>query len=242
MIGYKVKASMLALSLLVTLTGSVLTIEQWEQLKVHQQIEIIEKHVALGDSQKALLIEMLESRDDPEELRKAFSEKVGELRIKVGGESNPIKRIKYRDAADAFESSIKRLDKLTALEKTMNETASRIDNAAYSQKLRDAAQLAIAKLQGEYEKEKSDLKEKLVQGFIALKVAEDAEKILLAEKDTVEKNKPMLSELSLAGVCSLIFGLISSLLIGGKTYFDYKKSKIDLELAKIQLQEQKRGH
>ena len=51
MIEYKIKASMLVFSLLVTLTGSVITLEDWAQLNVEQQIAIVEFE-ELGENQK----------------------------------------------------------------------------------------------------------------------------------------------------------------------------------------------
>lgn len=75
MIEYKIKASMLVFSLLVTLTGSIITVEDWAQLNVEQQIAIVEKNFDLGDAEEELLVDMLKSRDDPQKLEKTFLKK-----------------------------------------------------------------------------------------------------------------------------------------------------------------------
>jgi hypothetical protein len=75
MIEYKIKVSMLVFSLLVTLTGSIITVEDWAQLNVEQQIAIVEKNFDLGDAEEELLVDMLKSRDDPQKLEKTFLKK-----------------------------------------------------------------------------------------------------------------------------------------------------------------------
>ena len=55
-------------SVLVTLTGSVITLEDWAQLNVEQQIAIVEKNVDLSEAEEELLVAMLNSRDDPQKL------------------------------------------------------------------------------------------------------------------------------------------------------------------------------
>ncbi|MFT5677076.1 MAG: hypothetical protein ACI808_003028 [Paraglaciecola sp.] len=106
MIEYKIKASMLVFSLLVTLTGSIITVEDWAQLNVEQQIAIVEKNFDLGDAEEELLVDMLKSRDDPQKLEKTFLKKARELRLEADATSSPIKRFKYRDAAEAFYGSL----------------------------------------------------------------------------------------------------------------------------------------
>jgi len=117
----------------------------------------LEKNVGLGDAEEELLVDMLKSRDDPQKLEKTFSEKTRELRINADAASNPIKQIKYRDAAEA---------------------------------------------------------------------------VLQSKKDEVEEGKPILTDLSLLGVVTFIVGLFGTTFGSAKLFFEYKKSKLDLEVAK----------
>jgi hypothetical protein len=232
MIEYKIKASMLVFSLLVTLTGSVITLEDWAQLNVEQQIAIVEKNVGLGDAEEELLVDMLKSRDDPQKLEKTFSEKTRELRINADAASNPIKQIKYRDAAEAFEGSLKRLMSLRNQEKTIENKVSQLSGSSLSPRLIESMHRSVDKLKLEFAKEEGELKLLLVQGFLALKIAEEAEAVLQSKKDEVEEGKPILTDLSLLGVVTFIVGLFGTMFGSAKLFFEYKKSKLDLEVAK----------
>lgn len=232
MIEYKIKASMLVFSLLVTLTGSVITLEGWVQLSVERQIEIVEKNVGLGDAEEALLVDMLKSRDDPQKLEDMFSEKARELSIMADTTSNPIKKIKYKDAAEAFEQSLKRLRSLRTRSNTIENKASELSNSSLSPRVIESIHRSVDKLKLEFAKEEGELKLLLVQGFLALKIAEQAEAVLQLKKDEIEEVKPILSDLSLVGVVTFIVGLFGSIFGSAKLYFEYKKSKLDLEAAK----------
>lgn len=223
---------MLVFSLLVTLTGSVITLEDWEQLNVEQQIAIVEEHVGLGDAEEALLVDMLKSRDDPQKLNDTFSEKARELRLKADSAANPIKQIKYKDAAKSFEQSLERLRSLRAQSKTIQSKAAELSNADYSPIIIESIHRTVDKLKLEYIKEENELKLLLVQGFLALRMAEQAEQVLLANRDEVEESKPLLSDVSLTGIVTFMVGFIGTLFGSIKLYFEYQKSKLDLEAAR----------
>ncbi|TRY29298.1 hypothetical protein [Aliiglaciecola sp. M165] len=232
MFDYKITGSLLVFSMLVTLTGSVITLEDWEQLNVEQQIAIVERNVDLGGAEEALLVDMLKSEDDPQKLESTFSEKARELRIKADGASNPIKRIKYEDAAKAFEQSIERLRDLRAQENIIENKASELRNSSLSPAIIESIERTVEKLKLEYAQEAAELKLLLVQGFLALKIAEEAETVLQSKQSEVEEAKPLFSDLSLIGIVTFLAGLIGTLFGSAKLYFEYKKAKLDLEVAK----------
>lgn len=233
MFDYKITGSVLVFSLLVTLTGSVITLEDWEQLNIEQQITIVEQNVDLGDAEEALLVDMLKARDDPKKLEETFSQKARELRAKADSSSNPIKRIKYQDAAKAFEKSLERLRDLRALHNIIDTKGAELSNASYSPKTLASIERTVEKFKLEYVQEAAELKLLLVQGFLALKMAEEAEAVLQSKQAEVKQSKPLFGDLSLVGIVTFIVGFVGTVFGSIKLYFEYKKAKLELALVKV---------
>jgi hypothetical protein len=237
MIEYKLKVSVIVLSLLVTLTGSIITIEDWERLNIQQKIEFIEKNTELTETEKSVLADMMESNDDPERLEKLFSEKASQLRLDASSATNPIEKIKLKDAAKSFETSLDRLSRLRGYENTMNSLQKKLANNSNSVELKLSTERSINRLLADYEKEKGELKLTLVQGFVALKAAENSARILQENSNALAENKPGPRDLDLFGPVAIALGFLVSVLGGLKLILDYKKAKIDLKLAELKLEE-----
>ena len=237
MIEYKLKASVIVLSLLVTLTGSVLTIEDWEQLNVQQKIEIVDKNTELSEAEKSVLVDMLESNDDPQELEKLFSEKASKLRLEASTTVNPIKKIKLNDAAKAFESSLDRLFRIRGFENGLNSLQEKLAGNNYTEEFKSSIERSKNKMLVEYEKEAGQLKLDLVQGLLALKAAENSARILQENADELAESKPELRDLEFIGPVTIILGFLASVLGGLKLILDYKKARIELKLAELKLGE-----
>lgn len=238
MFEYKLKASVLVFSLVVTMTGSMVTIGDWEQLSMQQKIEIIEKNTELNADEKSLLTDMLVSgEEDAQKMEKVFLEKAKQLRLEASKVINPIKKIKLKDAANSFEQSVQRLNRIKGLENSLNDLQKKYADRNYTPELKISIERSINRLLVDYEKEKGELKLSLVQGFLSVKAAKNAENILQEKADVVAENKPKLSDIGFFGPITLVIGFLGSGIAGLKLIIDYKKARIDLMLAKLKLQE-----
>lgn len=236
-IEYKLTASAIVFSLTLVLAGSYVTLEDWEQLGVQQKIELIEKNISLDEGEKRLLVDMLETNDDSQELEKLFSERASELRLEASKAINPIEKIKLGEAAGSFETSLKRLSRIRSYEDSLESVQRKLAGKNYTPELEAGIKRSRDKLLAEYEIEKRELNFSLVQGFLAVKAAENSEKVLMEKSDEVAKIKPDPGDLDIKGPITVILGFMVSVLGGLKLILDYKKAKIDLQLAQMKLGE-----
>jgi len=235
MIEYKLKASVLVFSMVVTLTGSIITIDDWDQLDLANKIAIIEANTELADEEKTLLVNMLQSNEDTEQLETLIGDKSKQLRLAADATLNPVQKIKLREAAGSFSRSLEKLGRIRNYEKTMKSIRERFQDPNYNPALKESAERSLDKILISYEAEKGELKMALVQGFLAVRAADRGSRILAEQGNLVKAVQP--TDLNLLGPLTLILGLLGSLLAGLKLVLDYRKSQIELKLAELKLKQ-----
>lgn len=235
MIDYKLKGTMLAFSMLVMTTGSILTIDDWKKLNLQQKIEVVEKNTELDKSDKELLKEMMHADADLNKMESVFHNKVMELRLEANSTINPIKKIKFKDAAQAFEKSIQRLKRIRGQENILGGIKRDLANSNHSPELKAGFERSFNRIMLENEKEKKELMLSLAEGFFAIKAAKNSERILQEKKQEIVETSPKIEDVNFFGPITLVIGFLGSIIAGLKLFLDYKKAQIDLKLAELQL-------
>ena len=108
----KTKVFILSFGLFVVVTGSVITIEDWQQLSTVERIELIMTADELETEQKNLLLAVLQSEHDDDEMRGLAVDQAQASRLSAANASNFYERERWERAARFFEKTEARLQRL----------------------------------------------------------------------------------------------------------------------------------
>jgi hypothetical protein len=224
---YKIKATVLAFSLFVAITGSMITVEDWQSYSQERKVELIMTAKDLTESQKHLLLTVLQLEHDDLELQKLVERQAQEARNMVSPESSIYENEQWRQAARYFESSAKAVQDLRFSKKTYEELQKRYQDSELSESIKASIERRLQKQLTEVQQRGQALHDELLQAFYAIEridrfKARGEEEIGLYE----------FSLKTALAVISAIIGFVIGMITVAKLVIDYRKSQIELLLLK----------
>jgi hypothetical protein len=236
--GVKLKSAALVGSLIIALTGSLISFEAWEDLNPEERVSLIQESQDLEPEQKNILLAMMTSDPNDQEMIDMFSRKAKELRIEASKESKiSIRRKQLENAAKFFEKSIESIRTIRGMENMLE--GGLVDMTDKSPKLVEAHKRATERLRARISQDREELKKTLVEAFIAVgSVERDKESNKQSETASVKNTntEPKPTKSGMMGISMLVIGLIGSFIAAVKVLMELKKTKVELTLAKMKLE------
>lgn len=224
---YKIKVSLIAFGLFVALTGSIITVEDWQKFSQEEKIELIMTAEELSEEERTLLLTVLQLEHDDLELQNMAERQARETRLKVSSKLSPYVNEQWRQAASYFENSAKVIQDLRASKKTFETLQKRYENVEIDERTRVIMEKALQDQLKEIEQEGKELHNNLVQAFLAIGLVKKYEAL---PEDEKSDPKDWLD--SILGITTIVVGLIISIITAAKLVIDYRKSRIELALLK----------
>jgi len=225
MIDYKLKATFLAFGLFVTLTGSIITVEDWQLFSQEERIQLIMTTDDLTEDQRTLLITVLQLEHDDLELQGLVERQAQEARKRVNSKLSPYENEQWRQAAKYFEGSAKAIQNLRFSKKTYEDLQKRYQNTEMDDRVKTAMERTLEDQLFEINERGQVLHDQLVQAFFAVGLVGKYK-----DQKVNDNGSEDMSLTGILGILTLIVGLVISVVTGAKLVLEYRKSQIELAL------------
>ncbi len=168
----KTKALILSFGLFVAAAGSVITIEDWQELSTVERIELVMSADELSSEQKNLLLAVLQSEHDDDAMRAFAADEAQSSRRRADAANSAYERERWEQAARFFANTEEHLRRLVAYENTYAELLEDFDNNDSSPELRESLQGVDSDRGEEINATRQRLHDDLLEAFIAVGLAE----------------------------------------------------------------------